>query len=304
MGSTFLVAQDNCKGTLKNAITAAATSIVLETGQGADFPSTYNYLCTIYGETIDDGYEVVLVTNRSSDTLTVTRAQEGTLATAWSIGSAIGLHVNAKYVNDAYDAITGHEDGSVALDAPDINGGTIDDCAIGGTTANSGEFTTLQVGDGSNKKNLILSALDYRRDSTNADADFDWNIDATGTFVQSTVIGSRGVNATLPPMPAGTVLEQVSMYFEMLNDASQCGTALWKTSSTKVKSDVSAFATKDRTTMTSLGSNCYRWDLTTSLPYTMEDACSVIHRVVMTPSAAATNVSFLFTEFVFSTRIQ
>ncbi|MGR3302400.1 MAG: hypothetical protein ACUZ8I_07825, partial [Candidatus Scalindua sp.] len=65
---------------------AAATSIVLASGQGAELPSTFSYNivwwnATDYSDPSDDpNVEIVRVTNRVTDTLTVTRAQEGTSA--------------------------------------------------------------------------------------------------------------------------------------------------------------------------------------------------------------------------------
>jgi hypothetical protein len=81
---------------------SAATSIVLSSGQGARFPSTPFYL-TWYNftdfpftfpqsgkslqRTLDPNREVVLVSSRSVDTLTIVRGQLGTTATAKNIGS-------------------------------------------------------------------------------------------------------------------------------------------------------------------------------------------------------------------------
>lgn len=73
---------------------AGDTSIPLTTGHGARLPSTtggYTYPmtwwnATDYAHPADDPFvELVLVTNRSSDTLTVTRAHENTSATAKNI---------------------------------------------------------------------------------------------------------------------------------------------------------------------------------------------------------------------------
>lgn len=66
---------------------AAATSIVLTTGHGSRLPSTFPYPlswwdATTYSDPTDDpNKEIVIVTTRVGDTLTVTRAGEGTSAT-------------------------------------------------------------------------------------------------------------------------------------------------------------------------------------------------------------------------------
>lgn len=72
--------------TVSTTYDASATSIVLTTGHGSRLPSTFPYPmvwwnATDYPHPADDpNVEIVSVTNRSIDTLTVTRAQESTSA--------------------------------------------------------------------------------------------------------------------------------------------------------------------------------------------------------------------------------
>lgn len=74
------------KATLIQGYGAGVTTVVVTAGQGARFPSTFPYRgtwydCTTYTAPVDDpNREIVLVTNRSTDTFTLTRAQEGTAA--------------------------------------------------------------------------------------------------------------------------------------------------------------------------------------------------------------------------------
>ena len=74
------------KATLIQGYGVGSTTIVATTGQGARFPSTFPYrvtwyACSAYPAAVDDpNREIVLVTNRSSDTFTITRAQENTIA--------------------------------------------------------------------------------------------------------------------------------------------------------------------------------------------------------------------------------
>lgn len=91
---------------------AAATSIQLETGAGALFPDTatdgsfnlvwFNY--TDYKNPSDDpNVEIVRCTSRSGDVLTITRAQEGTSATAKNTTDKVYkvmLGVTAKTITD------------------------------------------------------------------------------------------------------------------------------------------------------------------------------------------------------------
>ena len=78
-------AKNFAKANLSTGYDASATSIVLISGGGAKFPAiSFNavwYNATDYGDPADDpNVEVVRVTNISTDTITVTRAQESTSA--------------------------------------------------------------------------------------------------------------------------------------------------------------------------------------------------------------------------------
>jgi hypothetical protein len=82
-------AKNFAKGTLTAGIDADDTSLTLDTGQGARFPAvSFNAVIwnsTDYPDPADDpGVEVVRVTAIATDTLTITRAQEGTSASEHS----------------------------------------------------------------------------------------------------------------------------------------------------------------------------------------------------------------------------
>lgn len=73
---------------------ASATSVVLDTGAGASMPtvpfyaSWYNH--TDYANAVNDpNFEVILVTARTDDTLTVTRAADGTRASTKNTGAKV-----------------------------------------------------------------------------------------------------------------------------------------------------------------------------------------------------------------------
>ena len=80
------------KVTVSAGYGAGDTTIVLATGHGSRLPSTFPYPLaywnsTDYADPSDDpNREIVTVTNRTGDTLTVTRAAEGTTATAKNTG--------------------------------------------------------------------------------------------------------------------------------------------------------------------------------------------------------------------------
>lgn len=94
--------KNNAVGYLSAAISSSDSSATLTTGGGASFPSLsageYFY-ATI---TATSGvYEIVKVTSRSTDSISITRAQEGTTALAFPSGSIVELRITAQAITDA-----------------------------------------------------------------------------------------------------------------------------------------------------------------------------------------------------------
>ena len=83
---------NNATGSLVSSISSSATSLVLTAGQGALFPTITGadyFLVTLFDNS--SVLEICKCTARSSDTLTVTRAQEGTTASGFATGSLCEL---------------------------------------------------------------------------------------------------------------------------------------------------------------------------------------------------------------------
>jgi len=90
--STLDLAKNFAKATVSTGYTAGATSIVVTTGHGARLPAVpFNatwWNATDYPDPADDpNVEIVRVTARATDTLTITRAQESTTATTKNTAS-------------------------------------------------------------------------------------------------------------------------------------------------------------------------------------------------------------------------
>lgn len=119
---------NNAHGTLAGDINNSVTTINLSSGQGAKFPSLsageYFYGTLI---AVDNTTEIVKVTARSSDALTVTRAQDNTSASAFSTGDRFELRPTAALFNEFVQK-TGDStiDGSLTVDLITINGNEID----------------------------------------------------------------------------------------------------------------------------------------------------------------------------------
>ena len=91
---------NNAVSTLAAAITISGTSMTLTTGEGAKFPAitgSDNFLVTLVGGTAssETSWEIVNVTARAGDVLTVVRAREGTAAAAWAINTPVELRATA-----------------------------------------------------------------------------------------------------------------------------------------------------------------------------------------------------------------
>jgi hypothetical protein len=93
---------NNAFATLAAGITNSATSITVASGQGARFP-TLGALDYFYATLINTSnqLEIVKVTARSGDVLTVERAQEGTTARAYDVGDRIEIRITAQTFIDA-----------------------------------------------------------------------------------------------------------------------------------------------------------------------------------------------------------
>lgn len=82
---------NNASSTLLNSAAAIDTTLTLATGGGAKFtsPTGSNFELLTIANPAGTVYEIVMVTARTGDVLTVTRAMEGTTALAWVAGSVV-----------------------------------------------------------------------------------------------------------------------------------------------------------------------------------------------------------------------
>lgn len=93
---------NNAASTLSAGINASVTSITLTAGGGALFPalSGSQYFYGTISNTAGTVNEIVKVTARSTDTLTVVRAQDNTTASSFSAGDNFQLRVTAAAFNN------------------------------------------------------------------------------------------------------------------------------------------------------------------------------------------------------------
>lgn len=111
--TTFKQVDNNISGALVSAIDITQTTLTLNVGQGAQFPTVFPFFCSV-------DYEVLLCTNRVGDVLTVTRGQDQTQAAIHNIGSVVEIREVAALFREAYTAINSLEAGGANFPNPFI----------------------------------------------------------------------------------------------------------------------------------------------------------------------------------------
>ena len=99
----MLLYKNNAASTLASGIDSDNLSLTVDTGDGTLFPAITGsdvFFVTLSGTT---GFEIVKVTARSTDTLTIVRAQEGTTAKAFSAGDKVEMLITAGHFEDLRD---------------------------------------------------------------------------------------------------------------------------------------------------------------------------------------------------------
>lgn len=148
---------NNAISTLASGINNSATSITLASGDGSKFPSLTG--SEYFRATLIDAsnnLEIVKVTARSSDVLTVTRAQESTTARAFATGDRIELRITAQSLLDAATTLTSLA-ADLGLNSNDITGS--------GNITHTGNITT--TGNGSFSGDLTVDTSTLKVDSSN-----------------------------------------------------------------------------------------------------------------------------------------
>lgn len=117
---------DNATSVLVGVYNAAATSFTVNAGDGALFPQpgTNTYFMAVIEDRTQSpiAREIVKVTGRLGDVMTVTRAQEGTTALAWTAGVVFANRVTAGSLTSLRtDAIAGQHYYGSAPTSPTIS---------------------------------------------------------------------------------------------------------------------------------------------------------------------------------------
>lgn len=155
---------NNGHSTLASSLTTSATSITLASGHGARFPSLtgseYFYATLIDSS---NNLEIVKVTARSSDVLTVTRAQESTTARAYAVGDRVELRVTAQGLVDlaSLDAVVA--DDSITAAKINVSGNGTSGQAL--LSDGDGSFSYGDAGGGLQSQQVFTSTGTWTKPS-------------------------------------------------------------------------------------------------------------------------------------------
>ena len=123
--------ENNATTTLGSAAASGATTMTVASGTGNNFPTISGseyFTATLWsaGSTTGVPNEIVRVTARSGDTMTVVRAQEGTTAQNWSVGDTFANYLTVGFLNGLADSsIVQQQAGNSAVDSGTANAGVV-----------------------------------------------------------------------------------------------------------------------------------------------------------------------------------
>jgi len=103
-----IILANNAKSTLAAAIGALDTTLTVTSGTETLFPSPTggDYFYVTLEDSTKTIREIVKCTARSTTTLTIVRAQDGTSANIFAIGSTVEMRVNKATITDTISAAT------------------------------------------------------------------------------------------------------------------------------------------------------------------------------------------------------
>ena len=111
MGIKF---SNNASANIIQALTSTATSVSVIKGKGDLFPSLTEgdyFYATLVG---NNGLEIVKVTNRVKDTMTIVRAQDNTTALSFDTGDLFELRIVAADFNDTFSEVNDKLEASIS----------------------------------------------------------------------------------------------------------------------------------------------------------------------------------------------
>ncbi len=146
----ILLASNNASSTLAAPITSGATTATLAAGTGTEFPNPsagQYFLMTFTDAATGLTNEIVKVTARATDTISIVRAQEGSIASAFTTGDKARNLVTAGPVQGVFSQIIAEQTAAAQLLATpgfqSFNSGLILQWGTFSTTTGQGDAVTF-----------------------------------------------------------------------------------------------------------------------------------------------------------------
>lgn len=192
---------NNGHSTLAASINSSDTSVTVASGHGSRFPSLTGSQY-FYATLIDssNNLEIVKVTARSSDVLTITRAQESTTARAYAIGDRIELRATAAGLSAIYsEAVADAIPGTDTITAAMIQANAVGSSEIAAGAVGSSEIAANAVG--ASELNVSGNGTAGQALLSDGDGTFSWGdggqVIAMTVVFNSDTAGSGGTVRTL-----------------------------------------------------------------------------------------------------------
>ncbi|AFN39129.1 tail fiber protein [Burkholderia phage BcepMigl] len=171
---------NNSVSKLASSLTAGATSLAVLPGEGAKFPTLAAgdwFPLTVVKS--DGSLEIMRCTARTTDTLTVSRAQEGTAALAFSAGDRVEL----RFTNAVF-AVLAQIDGAPAFSQLTVNsqGNATNPFTVNGATNTNGAGIFL-IGNGATTPNKTIRSHNGKLEIVNSSyGAVIWSLADTGSM--------------------------------------------------------------------------------------------------------------------------
>ena len=210
---------NNAYSALNGAISAGALSLTLASSTGSRFPSPTGgdfFLLTLADVSggSESAWEIVKVTARTNDVLTIVRAQESTSARAWATGTPVDLRITAGTTTDVQAAINELDTEKAAA------GANTDITSINGTTIPTSKTLVVTTDIGSSvqaydvdtaKTDVEQTWLQVQRTNESIGTSLTLNLDAG--YLDFRCTPSGGGALTFSNIPASPLVQKGTIRF-------------------------------------------------------------------------------------------
>lgn len=180
---TTLIFANNANSTLAGPISNVATTLNVQSGAGAEFPNpsgAQQFTVTLNDAATGLLTEIMYCTSRATDTLTVVRAQEGTVAQSWLAGDLVanvctaGTMAAMQQTSALQPSRTVTASGALTMTTADNGGGVLlnrlSSPGVSSTTLPvSAGGSTYSIADGAKNFNLYPVTVSFPVGTTGPD---------------------------------------------------------------------------------------------------------------------------------------